>query len=353
MFTGNKIQRSNGLQIGVDWLSFTLFEPCTVESVISLLGYMDADFQLLPKGLNGYRSQLRHSVYPISIQYDGREGMGVHVDISGSAIQDMLNHYYKKQSFLTPFGMVAYNTFSFDSSVMSDLLKSIRSVGHVTRLDLAVDDIGAKYFTLPDLSSVLVSNGFVSKFRNWRELINRQNGNECIGHTIYLGSRTSSIMLRVYDKQLEQNDKLLKSGEMPIMYPWVRWELEIKDERAQQAAELLMNGQSLNELTIGVLSNYLRLIQNDNARKDRCSILPKWNLFIDGIMRLALYCPSQPKTLDDTKNWLMKQTASSLASVVIADGGSIDFISRLLDSGKYRLTNHHRDMIQQSMEGFA
>lgn len=350
MLNGNKSQHSNGLQIGIDWLSFTLTEPCSSETAVSMLGYNLVDFQLLPRGLNGYRSQLRHSVYPVSIQFDGQEGMGVHVDISGSAIQDVLDHYRRKRSGSTPFGYDAYETCSFDSTVMSDLLSCIRSNGHITRLDLAVDDLGAEFFTLPELSGILASDGFVSRFRKWKELIKRQNGSVCIGHTIYLGSRSSAIMLRVYDKQLEQNEKLLKSGESPILQPWVRWELELKEERAQQTADLLISGLSLNDVTFGILSNYLRLIQRDNARKDRCSTLPKWELFIDGIKRLALYCPSEPKTLDDTRNWLMKQTASSLAAVVIADGGTTDFVYRLLDSGTQRLTNHHRDMIQQAME---
>lgn len=349
MINGNKSQHSNGLQIGIDWLSFTLVEPCSSETAISMLGYNLVDFQLLPRGLNGYRSQLRHSVYPVSVQFDGQEGMGVHVDISGSAIQDVLDHYKRKRFGSTPFGCNAYETCSFDSTVMSDLLSDIRSNGHITRLDLAIDDLGAEFFTLPELSSILASDGFVSKFRKWKELIKRQNGSACIGHTIYLGSRSSAIMLRVYDKQLEQNEKLLKSSEPPILHPWVRWELELKEERAQQASDMLVSGLSLNEVTFGILSNYLRLIQYDNARKDRCSMLPKWELFIGGIKRLALFCPSEPKTLDDTRNWLMKQTASSLAAVVIADGGVTDFVYRLLDSGAQRLTSHHRDMIQQAV----
>lgn len=351
MLNGNMSQHSNGLEITVDWLSFTLTEPCTSEAAVSMLGYALDDFQLLPRGLNGYRSQFRHSAYSISIQFEGREGMGVHVDISGSAIQDVLDHYRRKHSIPTPFGYDAYETSSFDSTVMADLLSEIQANGHITRLDLAIDDFGAKFFTLPELSKILASDSFVSKFRKWKELIERQNGSDCIGHTIYLGSRSSAIMLRVYDKQLEQNEKLLKCGGSPILRPWVRWELELKAERAQEAAKMLISGLSLNDVTFGVLSNYLRLIRSDNARKDRCSILPKWQLFIDGIKRLALYCPAELKTLDDTRRWLMKQIAASLAAVVIADGGTVDFVHRLLSSGAQRLTNRHQCMIQQAMGG--
>ena len=35
-------------------------------------------------------------------------------------------------------------------------------------------------------------------------------------------------MFRIYDKQLEQNEKLVKEGKAPILHPWVRWEMELK-----------------------------------------------------------------------------------------------------------------------------
>ena len=123
MKTGERDIHSNGLNICIDWLSWTLSEPCTVEFALQLMGYSIADFQLLPQGRNGYRSQLHHSVYPISVQYDGREGMGIHVDVSGSAIQDLIEHYLKSRSVITPFGDMAYETSSFDGTVLSDILR--------------------------------------------------------------------------------------------------------------------------------------------------------------------------------------------------------------------------------------
>ena len=168
------------------------------------------------------------------------------------------------------------------------------------------------------------------------------------GYTIYLGSRTSSIMLRVYDKQLEQNKKLEKLSEPLIDYPWVRWELELKAERAQQAVNALIDGMSINEVAIGVLSNYFRIIVPDASRTERCTIDPVWEAFTSDILKLALYQAPEPKTIDDTKNWLERQVAASLASVVIADGGDSAFIHYLLKTGSMRLSNHHRDMIYQA-----
>jgi hypothetical protein len=349
MKTGEREIHSNGLNICIDWLSWTLSEPCSIESALQLMGYSMADFQPLPQGRNGYRSQLHHSVYPISVQYDGQEGMGIHVDVSGSAIQDLIEHYLKAHLVTTPFGGMAYETSSFNSTVLSDILRDISTVGHVTRLDLAVDDIGAQYYTLDSLDDKLSNKLYVSRFRKWKKLVEYDNGKDITGYTIYMGSRVSSLMLRVYDKQLEQNKKLEKAGKPLIAHPWVRWELELKDERSVKAAELLIQGKNINEVTIGILSNYLRIIIFDSSRNSRCSTDPVWDLFIGDVLKLALYHSPEPKTIDDTKNWLDRQVASSLAAVVMADGGDSSFIHYLLKSGSMRLSNHHKNMIYQAM----
>lgn len=337
--------QDNGLKICVDWLSWTFPEYSNPQPVVEFMGYSMADFQTLPQGRNGYRSQLHHSVYPISIQYDGQDGMGVHVDVSGSAIQDVVEHYRRFHSFVTPFDSMAYETIDFDATVFSDLLRDISSRGHVTRLDLAVDDIGAHYYTLSDLDNKLSNRLYVSKFRKWKKLVEFGNGSDITGYTIYMGSRVSSVMLRVYDKQLEQNKQLGQANQPLILYPWVRWELELKDDRAQMAVNTLSQGDSINAVTVGILSNYLRIISPDASRCERCSIDPVWSAFVGDVLKLSLYKAPKPRTIDDTKNWLDRQVASSLAAVVIADGGDSSFIHYLLNSGAMRLSNHHRNMI--------
>lgn len=343
MLAGNNVTLQNGLQISVDWLSWTLSEPFDVASALSLMGYAMEDFQVLPVGMNGYRSQIRHCVHPISVQYEGNEGMGIHVDVSGSAVPDLIAHYRESRMVNVPFGGKAYDASGFDSTVFSDLLADISSNGHVTRLDLAIDDLGARYYTLTELHNTLSDGLYVSKFRNWKELVTHQNREVC-GHTIYLGSRSSEIMVRVYDKQLEQSGK-----GSPVAYPWVRWELELKKERACQAAQLIIDGHSIAEVSVGVLSNYLRLVELDNTRIDRCSVSQKWLLFLDGISKLRLYLPKPARTLDEMKTWLNRQVAPSLATVLLCEGGSMDYVYSLLDSGASRLKKYQSDMVHQEM----
>lgn len=344
MLAGDNIELRNGLRLSVDWLSWTLSEPCTVEDAVSMMGYSREDFQTLPSGRNGYKRQMRHGAYSVSVQYDGNEGMGIHIDVSGSAVSHVLSHFHASRMCDTPFGALAYETSSLDFMVLCDFLSAIQASGHVTRMDVAIDDIGTDFYSLQDLYDVCLSGSYVSKFRNWKDF-SSYSGGAVSGRTIYLGSRTSDIMLRVYDKQLEQNAKLVFSGQPPLAYTWVRWELEIKKERAQQFVSRLLSGSSLADVSVGVLSNYLRIVEPDNSRKDRCTVSPVWARFVDGISGLTLYCPPPEKTLDDTKDWLTRQVAPSLAAVVIADGGATDFVDSMLADGSCRLKNRHRELI--------
>ena len=61
---------------------------------------------------------------------------------------------------------------------------------------------------------------------------------------------------------------------------------------------------------------------------------------------LSYGCPLNKKGVDRVCAWLKRQVAPSLAAVVAAFGGSVDFIYDLLSSGSGRLSEKHRNMIQ-------
>lgn len=332
----------NGLEIPLDWISFTVFDIDHVNSVIQILGYDVTDFKKLPKGMNGYRSCLRHSAHAIFVLSDGNEGMGIHVDISGSSIMNTLSHFKHKNSVNTPFSSIAYEATSFDFTILIDFLNMISEHGHLTRLDLAIDDIGENYFCLQQLHDLFSTGSYVSKFRKWRELISNGDENKCIGHTIYFGSQNSDIMLRIYDKKLEQK----------VDYSWVRWEFQLRADRAISVAKLLTSDKTIASVAIGVLSNYLRIIKFDNPVKSRCSIHPIWKRFISDVERISIYHTPIPKTLVDMEHWLMKQVAPSFATVVAANGGDLEMAYKMLQSGSQRLNSYQKGLILEHSEDY-
>lgn len=284
--------------------------------MISFLGYSPEDFLLLPKGANGYKKLHRLSSFPISILSDGNEDMGIHVVISGSAVPDLLVHFRASITSDTPFA------------------KDV----------ICLSDLGANFFTVGDMRGFPERQEVVSKFRTYRDVYESTFTNENTGHTIYFGSRQSEVMLRVYDKQLEQNQKAADPDDM-IDDPLVRWELELKNDRANIAADFLIKRKQIGEVIMEVLNNYVRLIIQDDSNRSRCSSHPLWEKFVGMVGKLRLYVEAAQKTIEDKKRWLIRQCLPTIAGVIIADGGSFDIITQHFDDAVSRMNNSLRYLV--------
>lgn len=332
---GNFKNLKNGLTVSVDWLSFTLFDVPTVQDVISFLGYDESDFAHCDRGAQGYFDKLRCSDCGLSILYNGNDNMGIHVDITGSAISAVINHFKHTLEIDTPFGQ-GYD-MDFDSTFLRELLKSIRNLGgKISRLDLSVDDVGCHFFTVDEVADLHYKNRVVTKTRTFK-LIKSDRDMKDTGSTVYFGDRKSDIMLRVYDKQLEQKAKLQKAHDGVEVPPWVRWELELKSDRALSAVDSIIAGMDLGEIVVGILSHYIRFIELDDSNRSRCSIMDKWQTFIDGIKPLKLFVPVREKTMDDKEIWIERQCSPTIAAIIIRHGGDMEYFYRILDSGRSRM----------------
>lgn len=360
MKLGNTSEHTNELAVSIDWLSFTLKDCTEAGSALKLLGYSDADFVELKKGRQGYKSVKKNNLYNIFICYNGNSDMGVHVDISGSAIGDVFQHYHDKRLVPSPFGGLAYKMDDMDerftrnanmenillSTVACDLLREIREMGgSLTRLDLAIDDFGARYFSVNDVYDVLDAGMVSMLFKSYRLEKGRSADGKTLGETIYVGTRQSACFLRVYDKKLEQNQKLRNLGKPLIENEWVRWELELKDDRAINAGLELEKGDNLGKVVTGILSHYMRMILLDKDRKTRCSTLPSWDAFISNVDELSIASPFVPKTIEDKESWIIRQVAPSLATIVLAHCGDMDFVYRAITDGADRIKLVNRKMI--------
>lgn len=114
-----------------------------------------------------------------------------------------------------------------DGQSENSLFKWVRFVGaNVTRVDYAVDlfdcggtptDVRECFFT-GQLDTIAHSVSIVEK--------NDRNGTK--GATVYVGSRSSERLVRVYDKGKQKKTNL----------DWVRVEMELKGKRAMQFADL-------------------------------------------------------------------------------------------------------------------
>ena len=268
--------------------------------------------------------------------------------MAGSAIGELVRSFSETLKVDTPFGE-GYD-IDFDSTFMVALLERIRDNGHVTRIDVAIDDIGCNYFTTDDVCGLYGNTQIVSKFRNMRNVVESEISGKKTGHTVYFGSRTSDIFLRVYDKQLERNRKLSASG-THIDNFWVRWELELKNDRAVSVSKMLTSGIPLGAVAVGVLGHYMRMIELDDINRSRCSTHSVWADFMDGISSLKITVPKYEKTMDEKKTWIKRQVMPTLAAVILADGGSLEFVEDNLENGLSRMNKSLYKMAMVELGG--
>ena len=334
----------NGLYCSIDWLSFTVLDFVDLETTIAEFGFTIEDFFECPKGANGYRKMITLIGSNLRVLFEGNDNMGIHFDISGSAMTDFYETYYKScYNNETPFGELAID---MELDVVKSLFQRIQELGHITRLDLAIDNKKDIYYSVRQLRENLSLGRFVSKWRSYKYIEEKETNGNCVGRTIYMGSRTSDIMLRVYDKELEQNKKYPDANDVNhVNYRWVRWELELKDDRANMVINHFLSGKSIGYIAVGILSNYLRLINFDDSNKSRCSSQTVWESFIDDVSSLRLYISHDEKTIEMKKDWLIHQCAPTIAGVIMANHGDISFIAECIDAHAMRMNKKLRDLV--------
>lgn len=335
----------NGLTTSLDWIAFTIQEDKknTFPTVAESLGFQTDDFIKAKTGRYGYNSRyVLNTGGHMEILCNGcNEDMGIHVVVSGSAVSDLLTAWKEKRKIETPFGEEGMEVEELDYTVLLDLLNMLASKAKFTRIDLAIDNIGDLYYSCDEVYQKLEDKLFVSRFRSYGRRASAQlKDGEKEGDTVTLGKRSSDTFLRVYDKGLEYK---AKHG-TDFSSPWVRWELELKNDRANVAVKKILECKDLSFVCLGILNNYLHLTTVDAEGKHILD--PKWDTFINQRQRVRLYVPSAPKTIKDLEIWVDKQVGAAIAAIVAAYGGTFDFFIQNMPKWMEKL-NRNNDYLKR------
>lgn len=110
-------------------------------------------------------------------------------------------------------------------------LRMITRLPHrnITRLDFAVDLFGAQTRAV-DIKNLLEYGHVETSAKKSTNIEQRILGSEGKGMTVYIGSRSSQQMIRAYDKDMERG----------VNFPWLRLEIEMKQEKANLLAENML-----------------------------------------------------------------------------------------------------------------
>lgn len=233
-----------------------------------------------------------------------------------------------------------------------DFLMESRSIGAVMkRIDLAINDcIGL--LDVPMLAKKVKNGECISVFRSFRNyesgemLRTRDQYKKEMGNTLYLGSMKSEIYFCVYEKDYEQ---YVKNG-IPLEESKVknRFEIRLKDERAELAVDDLLGKQDAGFTAFGIINRYVRFVDKKKGKKrGEWKLNEKWQRFLgmqDRVLHLTM--EPEPYTFERTLRWLEKQVAPTLTVVMEVDkNNDTNVMADIMN--RVKLKDHHEKLIEQ------
>jgi DNA relaxase NicK len=317
---------SSPFTLTIDWLAFTL-PTGSARDTIEMVG---GDWTKSKTGFRGYPTSW---ITPSASRGVGKLGTGaprapleVHVDLSAGIVAPW------------PAGKVR--------TVLQWILKQD---GHLTRLDCALDDRTSRV-PLSTIKQALKAGQCVTRADRMQSISSRSIHTDTpSGETLYLGSPHSQTLLRIYDKRLE-----LQSKEREDWQDYgIRWELELKKDRAQVCGQVLSYLEEADwlEFMVGVLRGYVDFRATTRDEEDefryRAPLLDWWLLLTDGFKKGRLVVEKEAQTLPKVKRWVSQSVAPMLAVICAADPHGNAWLEKQIVAGKRRWNGKHRGLLQK------
>lgn len=238
----------------IDWIS------CTFACDAVYPGEYETVGEHLERGIYGYTRVFRYDDGRLEMSNPLRPHMGTHVIVSGSALRECEVRY----------GHSVFGQFVW-----------YHSRARIRRLDIAIDvrDSGMK---VGELSEHIRRGWCATRQKSapaWVDALNE-------GETQYIGKKSSSSYLKIYDKAAEQK----VDGE------WIRIEATFQKRRAVPAARALASGASIQSLILSVAD------------------FPRHDVWRKIMTERAEYVRPEQKA-SETEAWLLKTVAPALARV--------------------------------------
>lgn len=318
---------NSGFTLTIDWLAFTL-PDVSVQEMMSVVG---GEWTKVKAGFRGY---------PLSwIWAEGSRGVGklgtgaprrsheVHVDLSAGIV----------------------STWPLDQ--VRRVLQWVRvKQGHVTRLDCALDD-RAPSVSIATILAAVRAGQCVTRAERLQTiesgLIHRAGKT---GETIYFGSPQSQTLLRIYDKRLELQAKQREDAQDY----GIRWELELKKDRASVCAACLVTLEESDwrEFLVGVLRSYVDFRETnpeaDDEDRYRAPLLPWYAELTERFQKGRLVVEKDEQTLPKVKRWVSESVAPMLA-VICASPNGRPWLEHAIVEAVARWKEKHRRLLKNPL----
>lgn len=294
----------------IDWLTVT-FHDLKVWDVQEILGMHEMPWQLSSKFINGYPLDLNFGHIHIRYGADrpefyddpkkARHDMGICLDMSGQGCREFE---------------------SWSNKSWQDLIEDIFRCGGVlgarmsiTRLDLAYDDHSG-LLNIWRMRRDVEDRNYISKAKKSMVIWSDDQEFDIQGLTLEIGSKSSPVLIRIYDKAAERGYKDRH---------WIRVELQLRQDRAHEAMKLLFQRESIGMVASGVLRNYLTfVVPSFDTNKARWPTAEYWQRVLEGMEKLRVWhAPGEEYNFSKTENWLIEQYGQ-VVQTMYAIHGSLD-----------------------------
>jgi len=302
----------------IDWFT-VVFHGIHADEVQSILGLSGADWQSTSSFVNGYPMDTFFSnihirwgaddprFYRDSVDKKGvfhsaaskaRTDMGICLDMSGQGCRAF--EEYSEYSWL-------------------DLMDRIFKMGgrvNVTRLDLAYDDHSG-LLNIYRLRADVEDRNYISKSKKSMIIWSDDQSTDIIGHTLQIGSKSSPVLIRIYDKAAERGYGSEKH--------WIRVELQLREDRSMEALKLLWQHESIGLVASGIIRNYCCFVTpTSDTNKSRWPIAEYWQRVLEGMEKIRVwYAPGEPYNFSKSENHLIHQYGQAF-QVIKRLYGSLD-----------------------------
>ena len=313
----------NKNELLVDWVEFTCFGDCEEleaeeRKKIEDWGFNLENFEQLETGLMGYKKRLWGN--HIQILYAGNTGMKTHMILSAKGVRS----YEVNNTAENLICILTHEDVSF------------------TRIDLALD-IKDDSIKFDKLLKYLNKNQIVTRFKKYKYVVEKQieeDGQYTIGETIYFGSRSSNIFIRIYDKakQMKQNED-----------SWIRIEIVYKDEHANALALYIAQGEkNLGELFSRTLNNYIRFVEKSNdSNKRRWKTADFWARILEDSERLKLSFKGTEVDPKKTADWFKTKVAPSIAFLNLYWGGDMQIVESVITGAEEKMPEKYKKILRE------
>lgn len=198
------------------------------------------------------------------------------------------------------------------------------NLASVTRLDLAYDDhIG--YLNINRIEQDARDRNLVCKGRRVRGIWSDDWDEDVQGLTVEVGSKKSSVLIRIYDKAAER-------GYDHSMH-WIRVEIQLRKERALCAVLEILAEDHVGYVASGILRNYCTFrTPTADSNKCRWPIADYWEKIMLNMEKIRLVItPGEEYNFSKTEQHMKLQYGQAFIAYYRMHGDLHQFLREVLD----------------------